>query len=115
MSFGNHLCAHQQIEFSFVERIQGPLEVLTPADRITIQSADARLRKHAVQQLLKFFRTSSEKINVLAAAMNACFRHRRNVAAIMALHAMRSFVMSERDSAVLTLERFATGTAEHQR
>ena len=115
MPLGNHLRAHQQIEFAFVERIQSPLKVLTAADGITIQSADARLRKHAVQQFFQFFRTGSQKINVLAATMHACFRHRRNVATIMALHAMRSFVMSERDGAVLALQGFATGTTEHQR
>ena len=114
MSFGNHLRAHQQIEFAFVERIQCPLKILAAADGITIQSADARLRKHAMKQLLQFFRTGSQEINVLAATMHACFRHRSNVTTIMALHPMRSFVMSERDGAVLALQSLAAGTAQHQ-
>src|SRR5882724_13011771 len=115
MSLGNHLRAHQKVEVPLVECIERLLEILTAANGVAIQSADTRLGKHAVQQFFQFFRTGSKKIKVLAATMHACLWHRRKVTTIMALHAMRSLVVSESDGAVFALERLATCTTQHQR
>src|SRR4029077_10035030 len=71
MSFGDHLGAHQQIEFAFVQRVEGALEVVAAAHRVAIQSADARLRKHAVHYLFQLLRASPEEINILTATMHA--------------------------------------------
>src|ERR1700677_2313837 len=65
---GDHLRAHQQIEFTFIERGKRALEVFVAANRVAIKTRDARLRKHAVQQFFQLLRAGTEKINVLAAA-----------------------------------------------
>ena len=110
---GDHLRADQQIEFTFIERIQRALEIFAAAHRVAVQASDARLGKHAVQQLFQFFRTGAEKIYILAAAVDAGFRHRRGVAAIVAFHAARALVMGHGDGAVLALQRLAASPAQH--
>src|ERR1700735_536482 len=66
-------------------------------------------------QLFHLLRAGAEKIYVFAAAMHASFGHGRDIAAVVADHFVLSLVMSERDSAVLALERFPTGAAQHHR
>ena len=103
VSLGDHLRANEYIEFAFIQRIQRALEIFLPAHGVAIKPRDARLRKHAVQQLLQLFGSCSEKINVLAAAMRASLRHRGHVAAVVAYHAMLALMMRERDGTVPAL------------
>src|SRR4051794_32814561 len=65
VALGDHLRAHQHIEFAFIESVQCTLEVLAAADGVAIETSNARLRKHSMQQLFKLFRARAEKIYVL--------------------------------------------------
>src|SRR5690349_6719359 len=55
VAFGDHLSAHEQIEFSLVQSIQRALEILVATDGITVEACDASLRKDSVQQLFQLF------------------------------------------------------------
>jgi hypothetical protein len=49
VALGDHLRTHQQIEFAFVESVEGAFEVFAAAHRVAIKTPDARLGKHSVQ------------------------------------------------------------------
>jgi hypothetical protein len=115
VALGDHLRADEQVEFALAQRVQSALEIFVSADRVAIEAGDARLRKHPVQQLFQLLRASTEKINILAAAVDAGFGHGRGIATIVANHFVLALVMSERDGAVLAFERLAAGAAQHHR
>ena len=115
VALGDHLRTDQQIEFAFIERIQRAFEVFTAAHRVAIQTSDARLRKHPVQQLFELFRTCAQEIDILAAAMDARLGHRGGESAVVAFHAVRALVMRHRNRAVLALQRLAAGAAQRHR
>src|SRR4029077_19550448 len=98
-----------------IEGVEGALEVLAAAHRVTIQPADSCLGKHSVQQFLKLLGTGPEEVNVFAATMHAGFWHRRSVSTIMALHPLRALVVRHGDSAVLALQCLATTAAKSER
>ena len=98
-----------------MRRVQGALEIFVAAHRVAIEARDARLRKHAVQQLFQLFGTGAEKIDVLAAAVDAGFGHGRGVSAVVAVHLVLALVMGQRDGAVLAFELFAAGAAQDDR
>ena len=110
MSLGNHLRAHEQVEFTFMQSCQNAFEVLTPAYCVAIESPNARLRKHSVQQLLQLLRTRTEEMNVLTAAMDTMLWNWRSVAAIVTLHFPGPLVMSQRNRAVLALQLLPAGS-----
>ena len=115
MSLRDHLRADQHVERAFVQRIQRTLEIFPPAHRVAIKAPDARLRKHAVQQLFQLFRSRPDKINVLATAMRTLLGDLRHVSAIMAFHLVFAFVVRHRDGAILALQRLAARAAQHHR
>jgi len=49
VALGDHLRAHQQVEFAFVESVEGAFEIFAAAHRVAIETPDARLREHSVQ------------------------------------------------------------------
>ena len=114
-SLRDHLRTDDQIEFAFVQRGQRALEVFFAAHRIAIEPTDPCRREHAVQQLFQLFRTSAKEIYILTAAVDARFRYWGGVSAIVAFHAAGALVMRHRNGAVLALQSFAAGTAQHYR
>ena len=86
MPLRDHLRTDEQIQFAFVQRIECALEVVASANCIAVQARNARLRKHTVEQLFQLLRSGPKKVNVLAAAMHASFRHWSHMPAVMALH-----------------------------
>ena len=93
VALGDHLRAHQHVEFAFVERVQGTLEVFATANGVAIEATDARLREHAVQQFFQLLRSGADEIHVLAAAVRAFLWHWRDEAAVVAFHLVLAFVM----------------------
>ena len=112
VALGDHLRADEQVEFALIQGVQRALEIFVAADGVAIEAGDARLGKHAVQQLFQLFRARSEKINILAAAVDARFRDGRSEAAIVADHFVLALVMGERDGAVLAFEFLAASAAQ---
>src|SRR5579863_6368202 len=55
VTLGDHLRSDEKIEFAFVQAAERALEIFVPADGVTIVASDARLWKHAVQQLFELF------------------------------------------------------------
>src|SRR5579862_125856 len=55
MTFGDHLGADENVEFAFVQSTERAFEVLVGADGVAIETRDAGLRKHGVQQLFQLF------------------------------------------------------------
>src|SRR5271166_5437825 len=51
VTFGNHLCADQQVDFARVECAQHAFEIVASPDRVAVEPRDARLRKQAVQDV----------------------------------------------------------------
>ena len=113
VTFGNHLSAYEKIEFALIQCAQRAFEILMAAYRVTIQAGDADLRKHAVQEFFELFRSGAQKINVLAAAMDAGFRDRCRVSAVVADHLVLALVVSERNGAIAAFQLLAAGTAKH--
>ncbi len=68
MTFGDHLRADQQIDFAGMELIEHAFKIMARAHGITIQPADAGHGKCLMQTLFHFFRSRSQKVDVLAAA-----------------------------------------------
>jgi hypothetical protein len=54
VAFGDHLRADEEVELPLVESTERALEVFVAADGVAIEASDARLREHAVKQLLQF-------------------------------------------------------------
>src|SRR5215470_3712951 len=109
MAFRNHLGAYEKVKLAVMKCTQHPFKVVSPAHRVAVQSADSCLRKHAVQQFLQLFRSRSQEISVLAAAVHAMLGNRRNETAVVTLHFSRALVMGQRNGAVPAFERFAAG------
>src|ERR1700677_115620 len=108
----DHLRAHEQVKFALVERVERPLEIFVAANRISIETPDARLRKQAVQQLFQLLRSGSEKINILTAALPADLRHRRHESAVVADHAIGALMMGHCDGAVSGFHPVPTSAAQ---
>src|SRR2546423_1766737 len=113
--FGDHLGADKHVEFAFVQRVESAFEIFPPADGVTIEAADARLWKHAVQELFQLFRSRSDEVDVLTAAVRALVRDVGHVSAVVTFHFAFAFVMRHRDGTVFALERLPAGTAENHR
>src|SRR5690242_21602939 len=95
--FGNHLRTDQQVQRTFVHGGQGAFEIGVPAHGVAVHASNASLWKQSVQYLFQFFRSRSQKINVLTATLAALFRHGGGESAIVALHAALSLMVSEGD------------------
>src|SRR5579862_5515625 len=67
----NHLRADENIELTFIQRVERALEILMPADGVAIEPRNARLREDAVQEFFQLLGAGAEKIHVLTAAVNA--------------------------------------------
>src|SRR5579863_6424586 len=113
VTFGDHLRADEQVKFPLVKSVESTFEIFVAAYRIAVEAGDARLRKHAVQQLFQFLRTSSQKVDVLAAAVYTGLRHGRGVTTVVADHFVLALVMGKRDGTVGTFEFLAAGPAEN--
>src|SRR5215470_3816128 len=98
-----------------MELAKHALEVVTCAYGVTVEAADARLRKRCVQPLLHFLRAGAEKMNVLAVAGRAPFGHGLAITAVVALHALSGLVKGQSDTAILALQDFAARPAQHHR
>ena len=120
--FGDHLRADQQIDFARMQTRQQPLEIVPAAHRVAIHAADARSGKDLLQPLFALLRAGAEVVQVLALAFGASRRHSALEAAVVALQPLSGagqavfvigLVMRECDRAVLALELFAAGAADH--
>src|SRR5438270_3064026 len=50
----DHLCADKQVEFARIEGTEHTLEIFAAPNCVTVEPPDSGLRKHSMQQLLKF-------------------------------------------------------------
>ena len=76
VAFGDHLRAHQQINFARMHRAQHALEVIAAVDGVAVKPRDASLREQPVQDVLQLFRACAEILDVLAVALWASLRAR---------------------------------------
>ena len=83
------------------------------AYRIAVETGDARLREHAVQQFFQLLRTGAEEIHVFASTVHALLRHARRVAAVVTDHLVLAFMMRESDGTVRAFQFLAAGPAKH--
>src|SRR5664280_2774974 len=114
VALGDHLRAHQQIDFARVQRVQHALEIVAAMDRIAIEPGNARLRKHAVQDVLQLLRSGPQILHTFAAALGAGPERRARVAAVVAHQAVFALVVGHGDGAVLALHALATFPAEYE-
>src|SRR5579862_4729166 len=107
MTLRNHLGADEYVKFPGIQPVQRAFKVFTSPHRVAIKPRNSRLREHAMEYLFQLFRSGPEKIHVLAATVSTVPGHGCHEAAIMAFHAMRTFVQAERNRAVFAFQSFA--------
>ena len=71
VALGDHLRAHQQVDFPAVQPGEQVLHVEPVADGIAIHASDAGVRKQFLQTLFALLRTSAQVKQVLALALRA--------------------------------------------
>ena len=123
VALGDHLRADEQIDLARVQARQQPFQIVAAAHRVAIHAPDARAGKNLRQPLLALLRARAEVVQMLAVALGAARRNRAPVAAVVALQPLAlaryasifagRLVVGERDGAVLALQLFAAGAADH--
>src|SRR5438552_13961721 len=108
---GSHLRAHQQLNVICMKFSQGPLNVVAALDCIAVQPSNTRLGKGGVQMLLDLFRTCSQEKDMLTLTSRTAFGNGLPVSAVMAFHAISSFVKGQGNTAILALELLPAGPA----
>ena len=123
VALGDHLRAHQQIDFARVQARQQPLEIVASAHGVAIHAADARagkdLRRAAPRPAGSRRRGSRDaRSRTWGSAPERCGGSRNSGTRAADPRApspvfRRGFVMRESNGAVLALELFAAGAADH--
>ena len=85
VALGDHLRAHQQIDFARVQARQQAFQIVAPAHRVAVHAPDARAGKNLRQPLFALLRTGAEVVEMLAVALGAPRRHDALEAAVVAL------------------------------
>ena len=114
VSFGNHLCPHQNVHVASRECAEHLSEGPLIAHGIAVKAGDASLRKKRPQVFLHLLRACADKIDVLGIALWTGSRYPASEATIVARQALTLFVISQGDAAILTKNRGATAPAEHE-
>src|SRR5262249_38294633 len=104
MSFGNHLCANKNVNLAIPESAEHAFEVTHMAHRVTIHSADARVRINLLQLSFKPFRSFPHIVDVLAVALGAPRLRASREAAVVAQEFVDAAVIGQGNTARTALE-----------
>src|SRR5947209_4244049 len=114
MSLCQHLCSNQQIDFAFVEVKQGLFKFVAARFRVAIDAAQAQIGKALAQKFLDLLRTFADVVDVLAAAYRTLGGRALVMIAVVTDQSLVATMISERDIAVWTLDRFAARATENE-